>query len=39
MAVLGPQSNIDMEDVRYLGPFTYAVKLKFLLGVAVPNEM
>ena len=39
MAVLGQQSNIDMEDVRYLGPFTYAVKRKFLLGVAVPNEM
>ena len=33
MAVLGQQSNIDMEDV------TYAVKRKFLLGIAVLNEM
>ena len=39
MAVLGQQSNIDMEDVTYLGLFTHAVKRKFLLGIAVLNEM
>ena len=39
MAILGQQSNIDMEDVTYLGPFTHAVKRKFLLGIAVLNEL
>ena len=39
IAILGQQSNIDMEDVTYLGPFTHAVKRKFLLGIAVLNEL
>ena len=39
MAILGQQSNLGMEDVRYLGPFTYVIKRKCLLGIAVLNEM